>query len=102
MMDEKNIISFGAGQNSTAMIIWMFKNNIKIDDIIFADVGNEEPETYIWLPEFKKWCNKNNLKFTEKNFKNRDIYEKQKSNYTVHEIFKSSRNRSRCFHPGKE
>lgn len=62
----KNIISFGAGQNSTAMIILLRNKNIPIDEIIFADVGKgcEEPETYIFLKEFKKWCNKNNLKFT--------------------------------------
>ena len=51
-----NIISFGAGQNSTAMIIWMKNNNIPVDNIIFADTGNEMPETYEFLKEFKIWC----------------------------------------------
>ena len=60
----KNIVSFGAGQNSTAMIIMMKNEGIKIDEIIFADPENEMPETYIFLKEFKKWCKKNKLKFT--------------------------------------
>jgi len=62
-MEEINIVSFGAGQNSTAMIIMMKNEGIKIDEIIFADPKNEMPKTYIFLKEFKKWCEKNNLKF---------------------------------------
>lgn len=58
----KNIVSFGAGQNSTAMIIMMKKEGTKIDEIIFSDTGNEMPKTYIFLKEFKIWCKKNNLK----------------------------------------
>ncbi len=62
----ENIVSFGAGQNSTAMIILMKKKNIPINEIIFANVGdnNEEPETYIFIEEFKEWCKKNDLQFT--------------------------------------
>ncbi len=63
-MEKINIVSFGAGQNSTAMIIMMKEERIKIDEIIFAETKNEMPETYIFLKEFKKWCKKNRLKFT--------------------------------------
>jgi len=62
---EINIVSFGAGQNSTAMIIMMKNEGIRIDEIIYAETGNEMPETYVFLEEFKKWCKKNNLTFTE-------------------------------------
>lgn len=58
-----NIISYGAGQNSTAMIILMFNEGIKIDGIIFAETGNEMPKTYEFLPEFKEWCRKRNIDF---------------------------------------
>ena len=47
-----NVVSFGAGQNSTAMIIQMVNDKIRIDDIIFAETGNEMPKTYIFLKEF--------------------------------------------------
>ncbi|GAG22370.1 unnamed protein product, partial [marine sediment metagenome] len=60
-----NIVSFGAGQNSTAMIILMKNQGIKIDAIIYAEVGNEMPETYEFLKPFKEWCKKNKLNFVE-------------------------------------
>lgn len=59
-----NIVSFGAGQNSTAMVIEMVMRHIPIDEIIFADTGSEMPQTYAFIEEFKKWCKKYNLKFT--------------------------------------
>ena len=64
-MNKLNIVSFGAGQNSTAMIIKMYNKGIKIDKIIFADVGNEMPETYVFLKEFREWCIKRSLEFVE-------------------------------------
>ena len=35
-----NIVSFGGGTNSTAMIIGMYQNNIPIDLILFADIAD--------------------------------------------------------------
>jgi len=64
-MEDINIISFGAGQNSTAMIILMKNQNFPITEIIYAETGNEMPETYVFLEHFKLWCKNNNLKFTE-------------------------------------
>lgn len=64
-MKPINIVSFGAGQNSTAMIILMKKKQIHITEIIFAETGNEMPETYIFLKEFKRWCKDNKIKFVE-------------------------------------
>lgn len=61
----KNIVSFGAGQNSTAMIIMMKNKGIKIDEILFAETGNEMPMSYTFLKEFEPWCKKNNLKLTK-------------------------------------
>ena len=59
----KNIISFGAGQNSTAMIILMKNEGIKIDGIVYAETGNEMPQTYLFLEEFKRWCDEKGLNF---------------------------------------
>lgn len=64
-MEVPNIVSFGAGQNSTAMIIMMKNQGVKIDAILFAETGNEMPKTYTFLKEFKKWCKKNNFNFVE-------------------------------------
>jgi len=76
-----NIVSFGAGQNSTAMIIKMFNEREQIDEIIYSEVGNEMPETYVFLKEFKKWCKTKGLLFTEVKSKLgtiRDYYESKK------------------------
>jgi len=59
-----NIISFGGGVNSTAMIIEMFNRNIKIDEIIFADTYDEMPETYDFMKSFKTWIESHDLKLT--------------------------------------
>ena len=40
-----NIVSFGGGTNSTAMIIGMHLHKIPIDLILFADTGGEQPHT---------------------------------------------------------
>jgi len=44
-----NIISFGGGTNSTAMIIGIHQRGIPIDMIVFADTGGEKPHTYEFI-----------------------------------------------------
>lgn len=44
-----NIVSFGGGTNSTAMIIGMYLHKIPIDLILFADTGGEQPHTYEFI-----------------------------------------------------
>ena len=39
----KNIISYSGGKDSTAMLIYLKENNIPIDEVIYADVGD-----WIW------------------------------------------------------
>lgn len=63
-LDMINIISYGGGVNSTAMIIEMVNHNEPIDEVIFADTGTEMPETYAYLPIMNKWCEERGLKFT--------------------------------------
>lgn len=49
-----NIVSFGGGTNSTAMIIGMHLRKIPIDYIIFADTGAEQPHTYDFIETFNE------------------------------------------------
>ena len=49
------VFSFGAGVNSTALLCWAVANRIKIDAILFADTGNEHPETYEWIDLINDW-----------------------------------------------
>jgi hypothetical protein len=53
-----NIVSFGGGTNSSAMIFGMYEQKTPIDLILFADTGGEREHTYrhidamnIWLAE---------------------------------------------------
>lgn len=50
-----NIVSFGGGTNSTAMIIGMHQAGIPIDLIMFADPGAEQPHTYEFIQTFNGW-----------------------------------------------
>lgn len=42
----KHIVSFSGGKDSTAMLLKMIENNMKIDEIIFCDTGKEFPQMY--------------------------------------------------------
>lgn len=51
-----NIVSYGGGTNSTAMLIECAKRGIPIDLITFADTGGERPHTYAYIDMFGEWC----------------------------------------------
>lgn len=52
------IVSFGAGTNSTAMLVGMHERGINPDAILFADTGAERPYTYCHLRDVNKWLGK--------------------------------------------
>lgn len=54
-MSAPLIVAYGAGVDSTAMLVAMHKRGIRPDAILFADVGAEKPETYAFLPVMDKW-----------------------------------------------
>ena len=56
-----NVVAFGGGTNSTAMIIGMYQNEISIDLILFSDTGAERPHTYEYIELFEKWLVKHGL-----------------------------------------
>lgn len=56
------IASFGCGVDSVAGLLLAQEQDIKYDEIIFADTGNEMPETYAYLDYFEK---KSGLKITK-------------------------------------
>jgi len=55
MNHPKKVVGYGAGVDSTAMLIGLTKQGIIVDYIIFSDVGAEKPETYAFIPKFSKW-----------------------------------------------
>lgn len=49
------IVSYGGGKNSTALLLAMLAKSIKPDAVVFADTGNEKPETYEFIEWFSGW-----------------------------------------------
>lgn len=52
---SKTIVSYGAGTNSTAMLVGLVKNGSVVDRIVFADTGGERQETYAYIDYFESW-----------------------------------------------
>jgi len=49
------VVSYGAGVDSTAMLVAMWRRGIRPDLILFADTGAEKPETYAYLAVMNAW-----------------------------------------------
>lgn len=50
------VVCYGAGVDSTAMLIALHRQGIRPDLITFADVGSEKPETYAMVETMNEWC----------------------------------------------
>lgn len=53
--EEMNLVSYGGGTNSTALLVECVKREIQVDLILFADTGAERPHTYAYIEMFSKW-----------------------------------------------
>lgn len=49
------VVSYGAGVDSTAMLIGMKARGIRPDLVLFADTGSEKPETYEYIDVMQAW-----------------------------------------------
>lgn len=54
-MTSPILVAYGAGTNSTAILVGMWEHGIRPDAILFADTGGEEPETYAYLNVMNRW-----------------------------------------------
>lgn len=54
-MSEFILVSYGAGVNSTAILVGMYQREIMPDLILFADTGGERPHTYDYIDMFSEW-----------------------------------------------
>ena len=61
--DSKYIASYGGGVNSTALIVWLVKNNFPLDHVVFSDTGDEMPETYEYLDVMKRYLKRRDVPF---------------------------------------
>ena len=48
-------MSFSGGKDSTAMLLRMIEENMKIDEIIFLDTGVEFPEMYNHIKQVEEY-----------------------------------------------
>lgn len=48
-------VAYGAGVNSTALLIEFARREIVPGLILFSDTGNERPETYVFRDKFSAW-----------------------------------------------
>jgi len=53
------VVSWGAGTNSTAMLVGLKERGIVPDAITFADTGGEKPATYQHIEYMQGWCKAN-------------------------------------------
>lgn len=53
---QTSVVSYGAGTNSTAMLVGMHERGERPDLILFADTGGERPETYQHRDTVSDWC----------------------------------------------
>jgi hypothetical protein len=64
-MSNPLIVAYGAGTNSTAMLLEFVRRDENPDLILFADTGGEKPETYNYLwTVMHPWCEQHGLTIT--------------------------------------
>lgn len=56
-----NIVSYGGGANSTALLVGLHQHRIPVDLILFADTGGEHPHTYAYLDIMDRWLKEHGM-----------------------------------------
>lgn len=69
------LAAWGAGVDSTAMLIELIERGEPVDQVLFADVGAEKAETLAFVPLFRAWLAERGVpsevvRYQPKNFKN--------------------------------
>lgn len=49
------VVAYGMGVDSTAVLVGLHQRGERPDLIMFADTGDEKPETYAYLPVINEW-----------------------------------------------
>ena len=61
MQEASHIVNFSGGKDSTAMLIRMLEENMRVDEIIFCkvmatkEIGAELPEMYEYIEKIRKY-----------------------------------------------
>ena len=68
-----NVVGYGGGTDSTAMLVGLWRHHVPVDLILFADPGAEQPHTYACLDTMSRWLENHGMPaitrvwYTEKN-----------------------------------
>ena len=57
----RSFVNYGAGTNSTAVLVEAVRRGLRVDAAVFADTGGEMPETYRYLWQFAEWLRKHDI-----------------------------------------
>ena len=49
------VLRWGAGVDSTGLSVGMAERGERPDFVVFSDTGDEKPETYAYIPEYRAW-----------------------------------------------
>ena len=56
-----NIVGYGGGTDSTAMLVGLYQHHIPVVLVLFADSGAEQPHTYAFLDTMERWLVKHDM-----------------------------------------
>lgn len=74
-MKTPHILSFGGGVNSVALMILLLRERLPFDGAVFADTGEELPETYAYLEIAMDYLQKHGVPLTVVSKRGRTLYE---------------------------
>ena len=61
-----NIVGYGGGTDSTAMLVGLWQHHVPVDLILFADPGGEQPHTYHYLRVMDQWLQAHGMPHIQK------------------------------------
>lgn len=106
MADRAPVIAaWGAGVDSTAMIVELAERGEPIDMVLFADPGAEKSRTYAYIPLFRRWMDERGIpseivRYFPRNFKHWPPYagiaENMLTNATLPSVVFGGRARGAC------
>lgn len=85
------IAAWGAGVDSTAMLIELVDRGERVDAALFADVGDEHPETYAFIEQFRPWLEEHGVpvhvvRYQPRDFKHYPAYRSLSEDVLAHGV----------------
>ena len=73
------VLNFGAGVDSTAILVKMVEENHRLDCVIFSDTGAERPDIYAHIDRVERWLfKKKGMRITKVSAKMKELFTDRK------------------------